>query len=552
MRTNAVKNIGSHVVGIATAFLIMCNSILNVCVSFILQRLVNTAVKGNSYELVLCFKYAIVYLLVVYLVTTISTYLSNKYVLKQSNTLRNLLLQKILDMPVNEYQRLGIGNTISLFENDIVLLETNYFGAKLDVISFLSTFVFGLISMFIINCKIAIVVILTSLIPVIFSYLYARSLRCLQNAYSDSHRVYTTALKNVLSNFGLIKLFHIESKIEDQVFSQSYNQSNCKSKYLIRSELTSKYTGLCGVIVVIVIFFVGTLLIVKGDTQVGALLAFIQLTNYVLTPIEGISLQLNHIKSCRDIVQKIDNILQKELHENAAKELFPEDSSITLSNIKYKYGEKEVLKQISLSFHKGKRYAIIGNSGSGKSTLLRILSRFYEEYDGEIFYGNINSREIDLESFYSNVIMLQQDVLILNDTVRNNILLYRDQTDEAKVSKLLRELRLEELYTSKSICLDNGDNLSGGEKQRIAMARALLRMPKILLLDESFSAVDQSMRFTMEKRVLKSADIVISVTHDRTLEHLRKYDEIIYLDDGCVIAKGPIDEIANVLTLTQS
>lgn len=100
--------------------------------------------------------------------------------------------------------------------------------------------------------------------------------------------------------------------------------------------------------------------------------------------------------------------------------------------------------------------------------------------------------------------------------------------------------------------MDNGDNLSGGEKQRIAMARALLRMPKILLLDESFSAVDQSMRFTMEKRVLKSADIVISVTHDRTLEHLRKYDEIIYLDDGCVIAKGPIDEIANVLTLTQS
>lgn len=146
-------------------------------------------------------------------------------------------------------------------------------------------------------------------------------------------------------------------------------------------------------------------------------------------------------------------------------------------------------------------------------------------------------------------LMLQQDVLILNDTVRNNIMLYRNTVDDVALGELLRDLELEELYNSESICLDNGDNLSGGEKQRIAVARALLRKPKILLLDESFSAVDQLMCLSLEKRVLKSADIVISVTHDRTLENLRKYDEVIYLDAGGVIAKGPIDEIKNVLTL---
>ena len=145
------------------------------------------------------------------------------------------------------------------------------------------------------------------------------------------------------------------------------------------------------------------------------------------------------------------------------------------------------------------------------------------------------------------MILLQQEVLILKDTVRNNIQLYDCAIDEGEVSRIVNALHLDELFSNSTICLDNGDNLSGGEKQRIAAARALIRHPYILLLDESFSALDPSLRNVVENLLLPSASIVVSVSHDCTSENLQKYDEIIYLDAGKIVAKGPLNQIGQIL-----
>ena len=534
----------------AAGFFSVAQSLVSVCIAFLLEGLVNTASQGDMSQLGRVFLIIGIYLVVAFVIVKLDSVLSNRYVASQNTVLREYLVDQLFRKSIGDYQKIGMGKTLAMLENDVSLIEKHYFRARLKLISLCSTFLFGLISMFVINWRIAFVVIFTSMLPVLFSSIYSKPLGHLQNAYSDSYSNYMTALKNILSNYSLIKVFHIENKVQSDVSEQCRKQEQSKKQYLSRLNLVEGYTSLMGFVVIIAVFGVGTLLIIQGTAQIGALLAFIQLTNYVLSPIEGISLQLGNIRSCQAIINRFNSFAQ--IQGETPNIEFPEQPSLSLKNVSYRYGEKDALKNITMTLECGKRYVIVGSNGSGKSTLLRIINRFYEDYTGELYYGDTEARQLEVTSFYKNVIMLQQDVLILKDTIKNNILLYDHTIDENALSPLLKSLQLDTLYNRTSLCLDNGDDLSGGEKQRIAAARALIRHPYILLLDESFSALDPASREMVETVLLPSAQIVVAISHDRTLENLRKYDEVIYLDSGNLIAKGPVDEMAKLLNLSGS
>lgn len=530
------------------AGLSVMQSFLSVFLAFLLEELVNTAVSADAQRLWKLFAMIGIYVVLSVLVIWLASAVSNRYVAEQNAKLRTFLLDRLLKKPVGDYQKLGMGKVLAMLENDISLIEKHYYRARLSLISLMSTFLFGFISMFVINWKIALVVIVTSLIPVVFSSVYSKPLQTLQGAFSNSYGQYMTSLKNALSNYSLIKVFHIEDKVQSDVSEQCSRQETCKKHYQVRADRCEGYTSLMSFAVIIGVFGVGTLLIMNGSVQIGALLAFVQLTNYVLSPIEGISIQAGHIRSCQPIVQSFEDFVHMHNKQNGTE--FPKQPVIVLENVSYYYGEKKALDGIDLRFEPGKKYVVIGSNGSGKSTLLHIINRFYEDYGGNVYFGNTEARKIDPTSFYHNTIMLQQDVLILKDTVRNNILLYDSSTDLYALDTAIETLQLRELTDGDAVCLDNGDNLSGGEKQRIAAARALIRRPYILLLDESFSALDPSSREIVEKALLHSAQIVIAISHDRSVENLQKYDEIIYLSDGKVLAKGTPKELSGILTLS--
>ena len=194
-------------------------------------------------------------------------------------------------------------------------------------------------------------------------------------------------------------------------------------------------------------------------------------------------------------------------------------------------------KEVLLTFEKGKSYAVVGSSGSGKSTLLRLLLGFFKNYEGNVYVDNNNLKDISLDSLYDVVSVIQQNVFLFNKSIKDNITMFKEFNIN-KVERAINISGLSNLISDKGLdyeCGEEGANLSGGEKQRISIARCLLRETPILLMDEATAALDNQIAFQVESDILSISGLTrIIVTHKLEETLLDKYDEIVVLKDGQV------------------
>ena len=204
------------------------------------------------------------------------------------------------------------------------------------------------------------------------------------------------------------------------------------------------------------------------------------------------------------------------------------------------------MDNINLTLEKNKKYAIVGESGSGKSTLIKLLMRYYNDYSGSILIDNNDLKSIYSSDLYKNISMIQQNVFMFDDSIKENIRLYSNHDDDdilkscerAGLSKLINNLP----NGIDSLVGENGNKLSGGEKQRIAIARALINNTQILILDESTSALVNETAYNLENSLLDLKDLtLVTVTHKLIKNILNKYDEIIVMKNGSVVEKGSFE-----------
>lgn len=203
---------------------------------------------------------------------------------------------------------------------------------------------------------------------------------------------------------------------------------------------------------------------------------------------------------------------------------------ISLRNVSFKYDDRTILKNVSATFEKGKKYAILGKSGSGKSTLLKLLAGYYPEFEGEICTDEI-------AALPDRLAMIHQKTFLFNDSVRNNLTLWKSYT-ENEISEVIKKAGLKEVMEHlpqglDTIIEENGSNFSGGECQRLAIARALLSGKDILLMDEATSALDEQTANDVENSILSLENITcISVTHRLSRENMKKYSAVLKMDNG--------------------
>lgn len=529
--------------------LMIIMTIFNVGIAFILQGLMKIGINGNV-ELLGRFILTLVFYILAYgFIAILEGYIKNKYVRISMIQYKDDITTKVLKKDVRDFRRHTIGDYLSIFNNDMKTIEEDCVKGFLSITHNVFLFVFGLLAMIYIDYRVTIVICISTLLPITVSLFFAKGTSKNQNSVSLNNGNYTSAIKDSLSGLTVIKSFNVVSKVYDSLSEKNVFLEKSKEKYNNKVNVVQVMSGLSGYCVIIITFGFSVWLTLKGEMEIASVIAFIQLLNYLLNPIQQLSTLSNKYVAGKAIMNKIDNIISNDdLDDDEVIYIDNYNRNITLEHVCFSYDkeEKKVLSDINLEFEKGKSYAIVGPSGSGKSTLINLIMNYYSNYIGTISMDGVDIRKINSNSLSNLMALIQQDVYIFDDTLVNNIKMFGEY-DDKEVDRIIKLAKIGNVVDERGTnynCGENGSALSGGEKQRISIARALIKNTPILLLDEATSALDNETAQSIENTILSLNETTrIVVMHKMNENILKQYDKIIMMKKGKVVEIGTFIEL---------
>ncbi len=474
------------------------------------------------------------------------TYLKPKYQKKAITQYKNNIYTHILDKNIANFNKHNTSTYISALTNDVTKIEEDYLFSAFDLITNITLFICTIVVMLIYSPLLTLSGIILSLLPFIGAIVVGGKLAFHEKEISDQNASFMHFIKDNLIGFSTIKVFKSEEKIKE-LFIKNNNvlesKKASKTKTLALMEMVQTVLSLVSQFGV---FFIGAYISIKtGDIAPSVILLFVQLMNYIISPLMQIPSSLSKRLACKPLFEKISEIIQKE-SDNTQGEAIDNIDEITISNLRFMYDDKVILNDITHKFERNKAYAIVGTSGSGKTTLINLLLGKYNNYSGNIHYNNTELREISIDSLFEVSSFVEQNVFVFDDSIINNITMYSNVEDEL-LNEAINKSGLAKLIEEKGPdyhCGENGCNLSGGEKQRISIARALVKKSQLLLLDEATSALDNETSSSITNNLLQIDNTTkIMITHRLDEEMLSKFDEIIVMKNGNIVEFGTYKEL---------
>lgn len=437
---------------------------------------------------------------------------------------------------------------ISALTNDIQTIEQGYLWKTFTIIDTLLPFIGAMAMMIWYSPLLTLIAIGLSLLPMVASILTGNKVAAKTKQVSARNEAYTSTLRDSLGGFSVIKSFKAEAQMI-RIFKENVQALAAAQRGKQKmSILVQMFGDISAVAAQMGVFIFGAWLALSGKgVTAGTTMIFVELMNYILSPISTIPTCIAERKAAKALIEKMATALNTNVREETQTEHHKLNRSIVVKDLSFGYEpEKQVLKNINYTFELGKKYAIVGASGSGKSTMLNLLMASYHNYDGTICYDDIELREISSSNLYEIESIIQQNVFVFNATIRDNITMFSDFSKE-QINEAIRLSGLSALIEEKGanyLCGENGSGLSGGEKQRISIARSLLRESQVLLVDEATAALDAETAYQVSSAILGLKDVTsIVVTHSLDENLLKQYDGIITLKNGSIVESGTFDEL---------
>lgn len=447
--------------------------------------------------------------------------------------LKSDIYHKVVNMRYDRFTEKNTADYIANMTTDIDVLRNSYFSVILALYMDVFRFAFATIALFWISPILGTFILVISLVQTAIPILNAKRLEKAGKHYSDSQEKQMRVLKENLNGFLTAKTFHIESLLEDK-YSTALHDAEEKNRSLkMLKILVNNVSFAFSRIAHLGIFLIGAILSIKGLLTTAEIVAVSELIIYISNPIYFFNSNLADLRSANPSVKKLEAILQEENDVPSNLSVSPVIMDIVVSGLTFRYGDTLILDNLSHIFQAGKKYLITGASGCGKSTLLTLISGLRRDYSGKIMLGNSDLSTIDREKLTRYICYTPQVPFLFDDTLYNNICLFQNFSKH-DVQSVLKRVGLEGFCDKLDRPLgENAATVSGGERQRIAIARALLHGAQTLLLDESTSQLDPKTASEIEHFVLGLEDItVLLVSHNATEVAKQMADEILFIKDG--------------------
>ncbi|WP_227857326.1 MULTISPECIES: ABC transporter ATP-binding protein [unclassified Clostridioides] len=511
---------------------------------------------------------AILYLLLSYLYSAIKKNVTVDIKIK--------LLNHLSKLSGKYYSNIKTGNIISIIESDIFIIEN--FGAELAFSILVNIFTASMALFFLVRMQVDLflIVLILQIILSIFQNKFTkliskntREIREDSGSLSNKIQEYVSNIKNVVVSKSRMKFFS----------SYLSEEKNLIRKYLKLDLIMNGNIAIAksiSILVTVSIYGVGGYKIISGNMTIGELLAFQQYTNMFIGPCISIVRANTRIQQAKASLDRVYSVIDEEIdikvNNRGLRIEDKECNIIEFKNIYFSYkeiGKKKlqnleqdeqidctyedietdsyILSNINITFRKGETTALIGESGSGKSTIVNLLYRLWDIQKGEITIDGINIKNINLKSLRKSINIVTQDMLMFDDTIRNNISINKSLSDE-ELKNICSVVGMNDFISRlengfDTIIGEKGVKISGGQKQRIALARSLVNDSKILILDEATSALDNISQSEILRniRAYVKGKIVIIIAH--RLSTIKDADNIYVLEKGKVVESGKDKEL---------
>ena len=471
-----------------------------------------------------------------------------RFIARAMRQYKELAFQKLTEKSIASFRDESTAAYLSALTNDAASVEADYLAQQLAVITKTVTFFGALFMMLWYSPLLTAIAVGVTALPLAASLLTGGRLQAAEKQVSERNRDFTAALSDCLSGFAVVKTFKAEREIF-RLFAES-NRALEQEKFSRRrlKVLIGMIGAVTGLVAQLGVFLAGAWLALSGSgLTAGTVILFVNLMNFMIGPVSELPALLAGRRAALGLIGKLADALEKDGSAGGSRMLSRLEHSIELRDVSFGYEEgKDVLHHVSARFEAGRAYAIVGGSGSGKSTLLNLLLAENTGYRGSVLLDGTELRELSPEALYGLLSVIQQNVFVFNASIRDNVSMFREFPQEA-LDEAIRRAHLRELLDARGadyLCGENGKGLSGGEKQRVSIARSLLKKSSVLLVDEATAALDAQTAHQVSSDILDLTGMTrIVVTHSLEEALLRRYDGIFVLKNGTLAESGSFDEL---------
>lgn len=520
---------------------------LNLCVPLISRRIMDDGFIGGNKKLLI---ELVLVSMVIYTINSLIDLIKEKKRVDISAKIQYFLSEQsfshLMKLRVNYFNNTNYAETLNNINMDINQMTSVADSSVFFVITQAFSMTGGIIGLFIIDFRMTILVLLFIPIKCVVMKYFAKKQKQIMDEFIKKNQKYAKWFGDTVGGVREVKLFNILDRKHEEFDQNRKNIIEKQKQMNMLGQWNTITDSLMVQFLSTLLYILGANLVFDLQLSVGSVFAFITYSSYVTGPISAI-LNIGYllsgiIPSTKRYYAFMD--LEEETDNGETAALCPDD--LKLQQVSFAYEkEKYVLKDVDILFAKGSKTAIIGRNGSGKTTIINLLTRMYEPTSGKIMLGTEDISELPLPEYRNMVSVVSQQIYLFNDTIRNNICLYK-RVDDVIVEEACKDSGLEDFI--KEVSLDyvvgqNGAMLSGGQKQKIALARALIHDKPIVIFDEATSNTDayseQQINGLLDTKLKEKTVIVI--THKK--EILNKVDQIVVLKEGVVIDNGTYDEL---------